>query len=137
VLPAVHPDTSYTDAETFKTVFEVYEKRDYLLMEAYIAQYRGDLASDPEEDPFAALEQACELQDQYQALLARLQRRVDYLVKDLTPEELKDPEEVRRRMLAQRDEIRVRIQTETEQILHWRELLENLVKFFMDRFSGV
>jgi len=135
VLPSVHPDTSDSDVETFKTVFEVYEQRDYLLMEAYIAEYRGELALDPEDDPIAGLEQACELQDQYQALLGRLQRRVDYVVKDLTPEELKDPEEVRRRMLAQREEIRERIQAESEQILHWRELLENLVKFFRDRFS--
>ncbi len=136
VLPSVHPDTSDTDVETFKTVFEVYEKRDYLMMEAYVAEYRGDLVSDPQDDPLASLERACELQDQYQALLGRLQRRVDHLVKDLTPEELNDPEEVRRRMEAQRDEIRARIQVETEQILHWRGLLENLVKFFMDRFLG-
>jgi hypothetical protein len=136
VLPAVHPDTSDTDVETFKTVFEVYEKRDYVLMEAYIAEYHEVLEPDPEDDLFTSLERVCELQDQYQAILGRLQRRVDYLVKDLTPEELKDPEEVRRRMLAQREEIRDRIQSETEQILHWREMLQNLVKFFQERFSG-
>lgn len=136
VLPSVHPDTSDTSVETFKTVFEVYEKRDYLLMEAYIAEYRGQMEPDPEEDPVAILEQVCALQDQYQALLARLERRVDYLVKDLTPQELKDPEEVRRRMLLQRDEIRDRIQEETEKILYWRQRLENLVKIFLDRFSS-
>jgi hypothetical protein len=136
VLPSVHPDTSDTDMETFKTVFEVYEKKDYVLMAAYVAEYRGELAPDPQEDLIGSLERACQLQDQYQAILARLERRVDYLVKDLTPEELKDPEAVRNKMLAQRDEIRDRIQAETELILHWREMLENLVKFFRERFSG-
>ncbi|MEA3440285.1 MAG: hypothetical protein U9R58_08385 [Chloroflexota bacterium] len=135
VLPAVHPDTSDTAVEVFVTVFEVYEKRDFLLMEAYIVEYRGEIEPDPDEDPVEFLESACAYQDKYQALHGRLERRVEHLVQDLTPPELKDPEKVRRELRRQRDEIRDRIQTEAERILQLREKLEGLAQVFLDRKS--
>ena len=38
VLPEIHPDTSNASVETFKTVYEVYEKRDYLLIKNFVRQ---------------------------------------------------------------------------------------------------
>jgi len=135
VFPAVHPDTSDTADEVFITVNEVFEKRDFLLMEAYIVEYRGEIEPDSDEDPVEFLEQVCVQQDKYQALHGRLERRVEHLVRDLTPRELEDPEMVRREMLRHRDEIRDRIQAETEEILRWREKLENLAHVYLDRDS--
>jgi hypothetical protein len=135
VLPAVHPDTSDTADEVFTTVYEVYEKRDFLLMEAYIVEYRGEIELNPDEDPVEFLEGACAYQDKYQALHGRLVRRVEHLVRDLTPPELEDPEGVRQDMIRQRDEIRDRIQIETEEILRWREKLVNLSQVYLDRNS--
>ena len=135
VLPAIHPDTSDTPVEVFNTVYEVFEKQDFLLMEAYIVEYRGEIEPDPEEDPVEFLESACAYQDKYQALHGRLERRVEHLVQDLTPPELEDPEAVRRELRRQRDEIRDRIQTEAERILQLREKLEGLAQVFLDRKS--
>jgi hypothetical protein len=133
VLPAIHPDTSDTPDEVFTTVYEVYEKQDFLLMEAYIVEYTGEIEPNPEEDPVEFLESACAYHDKYQALHSRLVRRVEHLVRDLTPPELEDPEIVRQEMHRQRDEIRERIQNETEEILLWREKLENLSQVYLDR----
>ena len=135
VLPAIHPDTSDTPVEVFNTVYEVFEKQDFPLMEAYIVEYRGEIEPDPEEDPVEFLESACAYQDKYQALHGRLARRVEHLVQDLTPPELEDPEAVRRELRRQRDEIRDRIQTEAERILQLREKLEGLAQVFLDRKS--
>ena len=135
VLPAVHPDTSDTADEVFATVYEVYEKRDFLLMEAYIVEYKGEIEPNPDQDPVEFLEGACAYQDKYQALHGRLVRRVEHLMRDLTPPELEDPEVVRQDMRRQRDEIRDRIQIETEEILRWREKLENLAQVYLDRKS--
>jgi len=133
VLPAIHPDTSDTADEVFKTAFEVFEKRDFLLMEAYIVEYRGEIEPDPDEDPVEFLEGACAYQDKYQALHGRLVRRVEHLVRDLTPPELEDPEVVRREMLRQRDEIRDRVQVEVEHILQLREQFEGLAHVYLER----
>jgi hypothetical protein len=133
VFPATHPDTSDTPVEVFITVCEVFEKLDFLLMEAYIVEYRGEIEPDPEEDPVEFLEGACAYQDKYQALHGRLVSRVDHLVRDLTPQELEDPEMVRREMLRHRDEIRDRVQVEVEHILQLREQFEGLANVYLER----
>jgi len=51
VLPAIHPDTSDTNPETFLTVFKAYASQNFLLMEAYVAQYQGDVEIDDQGDP--------------------------------------------------------------------------------------
>ena len=135
VLPAVHPDTSDTADEVFKNVFEVYEKRDYTMMEAYTVQYRGDIEPDTEEDPIEFLEDACEYQDKLQRLLERLKSRVEHLMRDMTPQELEQPERLRADFQQQREELRNRIQEESEHILLLRDKLEELVQLYLDRQS--
>lgn len=135
VLPAVHPDTSDTPAEIFKNVFEVYEQRDFILMEAYTIQYRGEINPDPDGDPIEFLENASTYQDDYGRLLGRLQRRVDHLMKDLTPQELEDPEQLQIEFEQQREEIRERTQAESEKILHLRDLIESLIQLYLKRKS--
>ncbi len=133
VFPATHPDTSDTPVEVFITVCEVFEKLDFLLMEAYIMEYRGEIEPDPDEDPVEFLEQVCAKHGKYQALHGRLVSRVEHLVRDLTPRELEDPEMVRRKMLRHRDEIRDRIQDEVEHILQLREQFEGLANVYLER----
>ena len=135
VLPAVHPDTSDTADEVFKNVFEVYEKRDYVLMEAYTVQYRGDIEPDPEEDPVEFLEDTCEYQDKLQRLLGRLKRRVEHLIRELTPRELEDPDRLRKEFQQQREEIRERTQEESEVILRLRDNVQELVQLYLESQS--
>ena len=49
---------------------------------------------------------------------------------------LDDPEAVKQQMLRQRDEIRDWIQNETEQILDWRERLQDLTNLYQERFPN-
>jgi hypothetical protein len=136
VLPSVHPDTSDTPGEVFKSVFEVYERRDYVLMEAYTVQYRGEIEPDPEEDPIEFLEGACDHQDRYERLLGRLRRRVEHMMKEITPQELEDPHRLRAEFQEQRDEINQRTRQESERILELREKIEALVQHYLDRKPG-
>lgn len=137
VLPSVHPDTSDTPGEVFKSVFEVYERRDYVLMEAYTVQYRGEIEPDPEEDPIEFLEGACDHQDRYERLLGRLRRRVEHMMKEITPQELEDPHRLRIEFQEQRDEINQRTRQESERILELREKIESLVQLYLDRRNGM
>ena len=136
VLPSVHPDTSDTPGEVFKSVFEVYERRDYVLMEAYTVQYRGEIEPDPEEDPIEFLEHACDHQDRYERLLGRLRRRVEHMMKEITPQELEDPHRLRAEFQEQRDEINQRTRQESERILELREKIEALIQHYLDRKPG-
>lgn len=137
VLPSVHPDTSDTPGEVFKSVFEVYERHDYVLMEAYTVQYRGEIEPDPEEDPIEFLEQACDHQDRYERLLGRLRHRVEHMMKEITPQELEDPHRLRTEFREQRDEINQRTRQESERILELREKIEALVQLYLDRRAGM
>ena len=131
VLPKVHPDTSNTPPEVFKTVYEVYKKRDPLLMEAYIVEYRGEVQPEQESDPLESLEHVLKTRDRTRALAGRLQRKVDRLKQDLTSQEKQDPGSVQENLQQQRQEILARIQSEAEQILVWRDRIEGLVKIYL------
>ena len=132
VLPATHPDTSDTPVETFLTVKEVYEEGDYLLMEAYVAQYRGEISVDEEEDVLEVQDHLDECVYSYHRLSERLNRKLNALKKELTPEELEDPEKVQKLLTDQRDEIRNLIQLETEKIFELRNNIQDLVQFYLD-----
>ena len=131
VLPATHPDTSDTDPEIFLVVQEVYKNLDYLLMQAYTVQYRGEIQADEErEDRLALLDEMMALHEAYRSVLERLSKRIARLKDDLTAQELEDPEALRD-LLAQRSEdIRERIQKEAEQILALREEIAALAERF-------
>jgi len=136
VLPAVHPDTSDTPVETFLTVKEVYEEGDYLLMEAYVAQYRGEMTVDEGADSLEWQETLEEREREYQSLSSRLDRRLTALKKEMTPAELDDPEKVEELLHQQRDEIRGLIQVETEKIFNLRKLIMELVQLFLELYKG-
>lgn len=136
VLPAVHPDTSETPVDIFLTVKEVYEENDYLLMEAYVAQYRGEMSVDEETDSLEWQDLLEKREREYQSLSSRLQRRLRALKKEMTPAELDDPEKVEGLLHQQRDEIRDLIQVETEKIFTLRKLIMELVQLFLELHRG-
>jgi|GEM_PF-1467997 len=133
VLPRVHPDTSNTSPEVFKTVFEVYKKADLLLMEALIAEYRGEKQMEKEGDILENLEQARKDLDYHLKLYSRLQNRLERLKSELTPQEMENPQKLEEELQAQRQEILARLRVEAEQILFWREKLEGLVAQYQQR----
>ena len=130
VIPKIHPDTSDTSNEVFINVYEVYQRGDPLLMEAYIAEYRGEIQTMQGEDVLADLNHIQTCMKQYQRLLIRLERRFDRLKQQLTPEELDHPTDLKQKFEHQRQEIIQRIQQEAEKILYWREKIESLAKLF-------
>jgi hypothetical protein len=136
VLPAVHPDTSTTPVEVFKTVYEVYKKEDPLLMEAYIIEYRGEITDKQDTDPLEDLDKASKLLKRYQLVAVWMQRRVARVKEEISTQELDHPEKVQDNMQIQRQEILNRIQHESEQILYWREQIEGLVKVLQAQDEG-
>lgn len=131
VLPAIHPDTSNTPAETFNTVYEVYEKHDYLLMEAYITKYRGEIKPDQVEDPLLMLEEIDLYQENYAELKGRLDHRMNQLRKELTTQEREDPDQLKENLRNQQGKINSRIQEEAENILQLRQQIEGLVNYYL------
>ena len=136
VLPAVHPDTSTTPVEVFKTVYEVYKKEDPLLMEAYIIEYRGEITDKQDTDPLEDLDKVSKLLKRYQLVALWMQRRVARVKEEISTQELDHPEKVQDNMQIQRQEILKRIQHESEQILYWREQIEGLVSVLRTQDAG-
>ncbi len=135
VLPKVHPDTSNTPPEIFKTVFEVFKACDPILMEAYIIEYHGEIQPKVDADPLDELDQLLNTQKRHQLLSVRLRRRVDRIKQELTPQEIDNPEKVQDKMKQQRQEILDRIQAEAEQILYWRDKIENLLTVYREYYG--
>jgi hypothetical protein len=133
VLPAIHPDTSNTPGETFKTVYEAFEKHDYLLMQAYVVEYRGEIVPDPNEDPLFILEQLDQYQDDYSKLEKGLDRRMNKMWKDLTPQEREEPDQLQEKLRMQQTELSDRIQMEAERILQLRQQIEDLDNYYLNR----
>ena len=136
VLPAVHPDTSTTPVEVYKTVYEVYKKEDHLLMEAYIIEYRGEIIANDDADPLEDLDKASVLLKRYQWVAVWMERRVSRVKGEISTLELDHPEKVQENMQIQRQEIIKRVQHESEQILYWRQQIEDLVNVFRVQDSG-
>lgn len=132
VLPAIHPDTSETNQETFLTVFEAYTTEDFLLMEAYVAYYRGDFEVDDESDPIKDQDALSTYQEGYHRLAGRLNRKLQSLQKDLTKEELEDPEKLQQNLVQQREELKQLIRDETQIIFELREKILGLIQFYLD-----
>jgi hypothetical protein len=135
VLPRIHPDTSDTSPEVFNTVYEVFKNFDPILMEAYVIEYRREIQPEPDADPLEELDRLTFAQKRYQRSSARLQRRVDRIKQDLTPQEIENPQKIQENMRVQRQEILARIQAEAEQIIYWREKIENLVAVYREYYS--
>jgi len=127
VLPRVHSDTSDAPFEVFQTVYEVYKKRDYLLMQGFIIQYRGELHHNS-QDVIAFMELLHEYSVEYSNVLERIEQRLEHLEEDATIKKLENPDEVRIQMKKQNKEIRKAVYDEAEQILHIRNCLEELIR---------
>ncbi|MBG0787582.1 MAG: hypothetical protein H0S79_21040 [Anaerolineaceae bacterium] len=136
VLPAVHPDTSDTPVDIFLTVKTVYEQSDYLLMEAYVAKYRGETILEEAADLRETREMLEEQEHQYHSLAERLDRRLNALKKELTAAELEDSEKVKELLHEQRDEIKKLIQAETEKIFDLRSQIMDLVQLYQELSKG-
>jgi hypothetical protein len=132
VLPAIHPDTSDTNPETFLTVFEAYASEDFLLMEAYVAQYQGDIDIDNQDDPVKVQDRLSEYQRDYHRLVSRIDRKLQSLQKDLTKEELEDPEKLQKHLIKQREQLSQLIRDETLIVFDLREKIEGLIQFYID-----
>lgn len=136
VLPAVHPDTSDAPNETFLAVMAVYKARDYLLMEAFVSQYNPLIKFDDQQDVVATYDKLCEEQNAAHSLSERLTRRLDALKKELSKEEVDQPEQVLQNLNHQREEIKQLIQSETEKIFQLRENIQRLVQFYLQLKGG-
>jgi len=131
VLPATHPDTSETPREVFLTVMSVYKASDYLLMEAFTAKYREDVASEPEQDILILHDQLTKQQAEYHRLSGRLERRLAAIRKELDPIEIDQPEKVKENILKLREDLREAIQLETEKIFELRNKIQELTDFYI------
>lgn len=136
VLPQVHPDTSTTPEEVFKTVFEIYKQNDAVLMEAYILQYRGELVTPSGDDPLESLGLLVETRQRYVDCRSKLTTRVENLKREMSRQELEQPEVVWSDLQARREELLVRIREEGEKILTLRQKLEHLLEEYHNRKPG-
>jgi hypothetical protein len=132
VLPAIHPDTSDTNPETFLTVFEAYASEDFLLMEAYVAQFQGNVEIDDQDDPVKVQDRLSEYQQDYHRLVSRIDRKLQSLQKDLTKEELEDPKKLQKHLINQREQLSQLIRDETQIVFDLREKIEGLIQFYID-----
>ena len=126
VMPQVHPDTSDTPFEIFDVVYKAYERRDYLLMEAFIIKYRGDIVRSNEDDPLSFFDLVSTYSVQYSSVLERLRKRLEKLKRDIDFQDIENPQRVKQRMERQNREIRKAIYDESEKIIYLRSCLEDL-----------
>jgi hypothetical protein len=133
VLPAVHPDTSETPKEVFLTVMGAYKTLDYLLMEAYVVQYREETEPDPEseQDVLLSYDILSQRQREYHRLSERLDRRLNAIKRELDPIEIDQPDKVRENILKLREEIKHKLQREGEKIFELRRKIQELTDFFI------
>jgi len=130
VLPAVHPDTSDTPKEVFLTVMGIYKALDYLLMEAYIVQYRDEIEPKSEQNILISHDHLSQRQREYHRLSERMGRRLNAIKKEVDPIEIDQPDKVRENILKLRDEIKHNIQLEGEKIFELRVKIQELTDYF-------
>ncbi|GAB2588062.1 hypothetical protein [Kribbella endophytica] len=126
VLPKVHTDTSTAPPEEFEVAHAVYRERDYVLMEAFVLQYRGELG--PYDDDGAELStgQATDRLASYRAAARRLDDRLARLRADATEAELTVPDDAQHRIREQNQEFLRAIDEESATVMRLRTELENL-----------
>lgn len=127
VLPRVHSDTSDTPFEVFDAAHAVYQAKDYVLMESFVIQYRGELSCYHDSGEVVSLAQAKEWLGEYQSAAERLAWRLELLKKNMTDGELDNPREVQQRMAQQNREFLQAIDEESERLLKLRNCLERLI----------
>jgi hypothetical protein len=102
-------------------------------MQAYVVEYRGEIVPDPNEDPLFILEQLDQYQDDYSKLEKGLDRRMNKMWKDLTPQEREEPDQLQEKLRMQQTELSDRIQMEAERILQLRQQIEDLDNYYLNR----
>jgi hypothetical protein len=128
VFPKVHADTANVPFEIFDTAHKAYKRKDYLLMEAFIIQYRGDLSQNVADDLLIFSDIVITCSHEYPLVLEKLERRIEKLKQDAMTRELENPEEIQMQMERQNREIRNAIYEEAEKILDLRSRLEDLLQ---------
>ena len=122
VLPKIHADTSDAPFEVFNAAFDAYKKKDYLLLAAFVIQYRGEFEDEKIPGNVDALS------TEYHKVRKALRKRVRRLGEDPTMLKLGNRKRVLAQMKKQNVEIRKAAMQETEQLLFLRSCLEELIQ---------
>ena len=127
VIPRIHSDTSDTPFEEFQTVYSAYKKKDYLMMKAFIVQYRGELAPKPGENADSFARRAAKQAREYREVMEKVEQRMANLKKNMTALELEEQEKVLLQIKIQHREIQRAIYEEAEKILRLQKMLGDLI----------
>ena len=126
VIPRVHADTSSTPFEVFQKVYGAYKRQDFLMMKAYIIQYRGDIVRGDCEAFEIFAERCLEAESDCLRALAGLERRQARLRARLTDREVERRDELLRDLRTQSREILEALTREAEEIVRLQRLIEDL-----------
>ena len=127
VLAKVQADTSEAPFEGFGVMYDAYRRKDYLLLAAFVIQYRGDLAS-PAVDASRFLVDARRYLREYRSVLAGLEKRLERQRNDPTMGSLENRQALLAQMRRQSLEIRKAATEEAERVLLLRSCLEDLAR---------
>jgi hypothetical protein len=127
VLPRIHSDTSDTPFEVFNFVLGAYKRNDYLLMEAYIVQYREKFDWPAEsEDIVPFVEILINSSSDNPVVHGRLEKRIKITKQHMSAKELENSDLVKEQLIRQNKEINKAINDEAEIIIRLMEKLNKL-----------
>lgn len=136
VLPAVHADTSDSSFSAFETAHSAYKAKDYVIMEALVIRYRGELTTIDRDGRAVSDREARAWLMDYEAAARRLDERLRAISGQATDSELSSPEEARQRMAERHERIRRAIDEETERMQEVRRDLDSLLSQARDNTGG-
>ncbi|MEV1081355.1 hypothetical protein AB0I98_24410 [Streptomyces sp. NPDC050211] len=136
VLPSVHADTSDASFAVFDVAYSAYKAKDYVVMEALVIQYRGEIGAEDDAGRTVLQEEAAARLGEYRAAARRLDERLRSVRRHVTDAEVHNPEETRLRMQQRNEQIRRAIDEEAEHVLELRRRLEALLDSARDGSDG-
>jgi hypothetical protein len=128
VIPRVHADTSDAPFEEFNTVLNVFRKKDFLLMKAFVIRYADEFVRAESEPISDFAERVARHTAGDRTVLEKLKARINGLKQNMTTQELENQTEVLRQLKNQNREIQKAIYREAEELLRFQHLLEQLIK---------
>ncbi|MBF8184554.1 hypothetical protein ITP53_02085 [Nonomuraea sp. K274] len=128
VLPRVHADTSDTPYSIFEVAYSAYKSQDYVIMEAFVIQYRGAVGPSGKSGVLLTRAQLVSRLAEYRAAAQRLDARYQALRRNTTEEELRAPEQTLLRMRGQNEKFRQAILAENERLRELRLRLQALAE---------
>ncbi|MGP4012450.1 hypothetical protein [Streptomyces sp. 4N124] len=137
VLPSVHADTSDASFAVFDVAYSAYKAKDYVVMEALVIQYRGEIGAEDDVGRTVLQEEAAARLSEYRAAARRLEERLRSVRRHVTDAEVHNPEETRLRMQQRNEQIRRAIDEEAEHVLELRRRLEALLDAARDGSDGI